>query len=487
MNKVEICGYGSLFGACLLMTGCSKKGHEEKGVPEVAEQPEEVAVFPMSDPENSGGWVLNPDVSDEFNAPALDHSKWFVQGTNGGFHKWKGRAPSQFAPHNVSVSDGMLKLSSQWEPTYDFSKEKFDGRNYENITTAGVISREKFLYGYMEICSKAADAAMTSSFWTLGYQSELDMYEQMGRPSLPQKKGFEQAYMFSIHDWRPGVVAGKNKVFTKTHQLGYRVADDFHVYACEWGEDYLKFFEDGNLVHETSQKELGDVWILTNPLELWFDSETFPWMGLPEEKDLPVDFEIDYVRVWQKPNPNLVDRAFYGFEGPIVLDEVQLPDSDQQSQKFWYIGKESENNFAVSGEKFATGRKSLKFTHDGNLTEESVSAMAPNGSVMIPAGTYTLSMKLWMEPGSMVTKLHPILDAPWLQITPIDLTKVSKGEWVEVSQTFSRAEDSGQPDRLRFTIQTWPSDGSRIAVERVDYPPDALARNDRSRPPRSWR
>jgi hypothetical protein len=30
------------------------------------------------------------------------------------------------------------------------------------------------------------------------------------------------------------------------------------------------------------------------------DSETFHWEGLPDEEDLPVDFEIEYIRVWQK-------------------------------------------------------------------------------------------------------------------------------------------------------------------------------------------
>lgn len=55
-------------------------------------------VYPFSDPNNSGGWVLNQAVSDEFEGTKIDESKWFVEGQNGDFYIWKGRAPSQFAP-----------------------------------------------------------------------------------------------------------------------------------------------------------------------------------------------------------------------------------------------------------------------------------------------------------------------------------------------------------------------------------------------------
>ncbi len=140
----------------------------------------EEALYPLSDPENRGDWILNEAISDEFEGSELDPGKWFVQGTDGEYYIWKGRAPSQFAPHNVRIEDGKLKIRSQWEPQFSFASQEQDGRKYENITTAGVICQKKFLYGYMEIKCRAGDAAMTSSFWTTGYHSELDMFEQMG-------------------------------------------------------------------------------------------------------------------------------------------------------------------------------------------------------------------------------------------------------------------------------------------------------------------
>ena len=35
-------------------------------------------LLPLSDPSNSGGWLLNTLVSDEFNDAEVDHNKWYV-------------------------------------------------------------------------------------------------------------------------------------------------------------------------------------------------------------------------------------------------------------------------------------------------------------------------------------------------------------------------------------------------------------------------
>jgi hypothetical protein len=38
-----------------------------------------------------------------------------------------------------------------------------------------------------------------------------------------------------------------------------------------------------------------------SPLYLTFDSETMPeWFGMPDDKDLPSTFTIDYVRAWKR-------------------------------------------------------------------------------------------------------------------------------------------------------------------------------------------
>lgn len=448
---------------CPLLVGSLLLG---AGFQSAVAQPANVA--PASDPKNAGGWVLNRELSDEFDGSKLDASKWWAEG-DGGYYKMKGRAPSQFTPNNAIVEDGKLKIRSKWEPDFDFTKDKFDGRKYENITTAGVVGRKRFLYGYMEVKSKAPNAAMTSSFWTLGYQSELDMYEQMGKPLIMEKPDFDHSYMFSIHDWSPGVVAGHNKVFTGIHQLPFRVADGFHVYGCEWGENYLKFYVDGKLVHSTTQQELGSSWILNNPLEIWFDSEVFYWFGIPGKEEFPCDYEIEYFRLWQKPNPNLLDRAHFGFEGPILLGKTQLPTDPEKDALFWYMPKESAEHFKIVGENYATGRKSLKFSNEGKMANN-VTAFSLYGSVNIPAGDYILSMKVWIAPGSTVQRIRPILEEPWLQIDPIEFNQTAtRGQWVTLSQKFTRNEASTAKDRLRLVVEAGdvPEGSSTLFIDDV--------------------
>ena len=256
-------------------------------------------VHPASDPGNQGGWVLNEAVSDEFEGQRLDEKKWLIQGRNGERRSnWIGRAPSQFSTRNAAVRDGKLILRTRWEPDYDFSgKPDADGRKYENITTAAVISRTQFHYGYLEIKCKAADASITSSFWMTGDRSELDIFEFMGRPAQQHKRPLEKEMMFTMIDWSTG---SNVPVWRQKHELDWRVADAFHVYGCEWNPDGLKFYADGRLVGSVTREELDGKWVLNHPMWVWVDSETFPWHGLPQEADLPADFEIEYIRIWQQ-------------------------------------------------------------------------------------------------------------------------------------------------------------------------------------------
>ncbi|WP_235817841.1 family 16 glycosylhydrolase [Formosa haliotis] len=298
-------------------------------------------VVPFSDPDNTGNWVLNDAVSDEFEAPALNEERWYVVGKfeNGkpvykhpdkpNKKVWKGRAPSQFSGRNYRLEEGKLVLETHWEPDFPFEKEVHtpvfgDALPYENLTTACLIGRREFKYGYIEIKSKAADAEVSSAFWAMGDKLEIDFYELFGGVSEKNISHLDSQLWWSIRDWNK-ILKGK-PTYTEKKDLGFRVADDFHVYGVEWDENGMKYFVDGKLFSEvtadqvtTWAKENRDVpdqyngYVATKPISLWLDQETFPWHGYPKSKsdlernspegdkdDGVVDFEIEYVRVWQK-------------------------------------------------------------------------------------------------------------------------------------------------------------------------------------------
>ncbi|WP_075344070.1 family 16 glycosylhydrolase [Tenacibaculum agarivorans] len=277
-------------------------------------------VFPLTDPNNSGNWVLNTSISDEFEGNKLNEDKWHIQGTNGVYvSNFVGRSPSQFSTDNVRVEDGMLKLETRWEPDYNFNpKVDKNGDPYENITTAAVISKSEFVYGYLEVKTKAADAEITSSFWATGNNTELDFFEMFGDHKQPHKLDKERELWWSIHDW---TADGQGRTtYTEHHDLGFKVVDGFHIYGYEWSENGIKVYVDGQLLSEAPRDVINaydDItnnnggngskqnYVTTFPVRVWFDQETFPWHGVPNSKeevggDGSIDFEIEYIRVWQK-------------------------------------------------------------------------------------------------------------------------------------------------------------------------------------------
>ena len=307
--------------ATMFLTSCSKD--EDSPIDEgpqnenPVEEPVDTPInpdFPLSDQSNSGSWVLNPEVSDEFDATVVDETKWLIQGRNGEYQSnFRGRPPSQFSTDNVRLEDGKLKIQTRWEPNYNFSPKTNPntGEVFENITTGAVISKKQFQYGYMEIKCKAADAEITSSFWTTGARtSELDMFEMFGGHKT--NASWRKRLKFNMISWDPDnfyyFPNGNGPAHTRNIQVDNNTADEFHVYGFDWTPDYIKVYIDGVLhpngsvlkTEITNNGAEAERWVTDVPYWVWFDSETFPWLGLPEAADLPVDYEIEYLRIWQK-------------------------------------------------------------------------------------------------------------------------------------------------------------------------------------------
>lgn len=281
--------------------------------------------YPLSDPSNSGLWILNGDFSDEFEGDSLNRSRWhlqgeFIEGCEGDacrdgiyYNGFKGRWPAQFTPNNAWLEDGKLILETRWESEFDFiddcdegNTEYCYGKDLEGnslpITTAGVNTLKQFTYGYMEICSKAADAEITSSFWTIGSGAEIDMFEMFGKYEPENKKHKEKELKFNMIEWSTGF----EPRFDTFISTDWRVADDFHVYGFEWDDKSISVYLDGEFVHTYTaadfNKGSGTEWFFTGSQRLWVDQECFPWNGLPNEADLPAQYQIQYIRVWQKEN-----------------------------------------------------------------------------------------------------------------------------------------------------------------------------------------
>lgn len=347
MSKlIELSKLLSIASLTLLSVACQQSAESTSS--------QNTGIYPASDPNNKHGWVLNEEVSDEFEGTEVDEDRWYIVGKfedGKPVYKdpdfpdrevWIGRAPSQFSGRNYRVEDGKLILETRWEPDFPFSDQPSDPwgpnktiSNYENITTAAFINRKIFKYGYMEIKSKAADAEITSALWMTRHESfngqrnnselELDIFEQFGSHRIAGQEHRDRELWWTIHDWNPnlGNENHKNATYTEKHDLGFRVADGFHTYGFEWTESGVRYFIDGELFTEVTREEVNAYakkegfkkgYVIDKAMHIWLDQETFPWRGFPESKqdlelnspegekdDGVVDFEIEYLRVWQQP------------------------------------------------------------------------------------------------------------------------------------------------------------------------------------------
>lgn len=161
---------------------------------------------------------------------------------------------------------------------------------------------ESWTYGYFEASLKLPVGKGTwPAFWMMPKNftrwpgdGEIDIMEHVGyHPNYVSSSIHCQAYYHSIGTQKT------NEILIPTAQK------EFHTYACEWTEDYVRFFFDGKL-HFTFYNDRTnnyDTWPFFNPfylkLNLAWGGNWGGAMGL-DESCLPAVYEIDYVRVFKK-------------------------------------------------------------------------------------------------------------------------------------------------------------------------------------------
>jgi beta-glucanase (GH16 family) len=186
------------------------------------------------------------------------------------------------------VSGGILKI---------IAKKKGD-----KVISIRMNSEKSWTYGYFEARLKLPQGKGTwPAFWMLPQNSgswpsdgEIDIMEEVGyRPGWVSS---------SIHCSAYNHVAGTGKT---GEQFVETAESDFHVYALEWTNDYIRGFVDGNIHFEfrNDGKDNKNTWPFDVPyylkLNLAWGGDWGGYEGVDESK-LPATYEIDYVRVYQR-------------------------------------------------------------------------------------------------------------------------------------------------------------------------------------------
>jgi beta-glucanase (GH16 family) len=248
--------------------------------------------LPPGPPADGSKWVPIPEMTDDFNGTTLDTTKWYDHNPG-----WAGHSPSFFAPNNVTVADGNLKLLARLQDK-PASLAKFPG--YKNYSTGTVISKATALYGYFECRAKVMNINVNNAFWFFTplpdppgnmHIEEMDVFEiNGGNPK------FNRTLFDTMHVWRTPETGNKKPWVKKFYFRAPKVlSDDYHIYAMDWEKDAIKCYFDGVLFAQYQNTN----WHL--PLDLIFDNEVaVQWFGLP-----PADstfngvFNVDYVHAWR--------------------------------------------------------------------------------------------------------------------------------------------------------------------------------------------
>lgn len=188
----------------------------------------------------------------------------------------------------AEVSDGTLKIHAI--------------KAGDEVISARINTIESWKYGYFEARLKLPVGKGTwPAFWMMpkNYTAwpddgEIDIMEEVGyNPNYVSSSVHCKAYYHSIGTQKT------KEILVPTAQ------EEFHVYALEWTENYIRTYVDGKELFYFANDNAGnkDTWPFNAAFYLKLNlAWGGDWGGAQgvDESILPATYEIDYVRVFQK-------------------------------------------------------------------------------------------------------------------------------------------------------------------------------------------
>lgn len=255
--------------------------------------------------------------SEEFDKDGnVDSQKWNFEHGFVRNHEWQ-----WYQEENASVKNGLLTIEARNEdranPLYkEGSKDWRENRPAIRCTSSSINTRGKFsfLYGRLECRARIPSGyGAWPAIWLLGEQlpwpsnGEIDVmeyYRSQGVPSILANAcwGTERQY---VAKWNSKITPLSH--FTEKDPFW---VTRFHTWRMDWDEAFIRIYLDDELLNEidlstTVNKSRDGInpfhrpqYILLN-LAIGGDNG-----GKVEEDGFPMRYDVDYVRVYQKPRPN---------------------------------------------------------------------------------------------------------------------------------------------------------------------------------------
>lgn len=237
--------------------------------------------------------------SDDFDGPAgqsPDASKWTYDiGVGPNYDGW-GNAELQYytdRPANVSVDGtGNLAITAR--------SESFGGSAFTSarIKTAGLFSQA---YGRFEARIKTPwGPGIWPAFWLLGSNVDAVGWPNCGEIDIMELRGQKPNIINgTVHG--PGYSGGAS--ITKSFAFeNARFDDDFHLFAVEWGKDYVDFFVDNTLYQEITPANVTGNWVFDHPFYIIMNVAVGGnYLGFPtNQTPFPQTMYVDFVKVYKQ-------------------------------------------------------------------------------------------------------------------------------------------------------------------------------------------
>ena len=246
--------------------------------------------------------------SDEFDDNTIG-TNWNVEVTNAPYNNELEAYTSR--PDNVTIADGNLVLTAR--------RESYGSRSFTS-GRVNSLNKVSFTHGKIEARIKLPHLAngLWPAFWMMGNDfdtvnwpkcGEIDIME-MGMKDAVANNATANTVAGTIH-W--GESIAKHQLFTSGNKtVSQELTDGYHIFTCEWDDDYLKFYVDNDATPyftATIKKGFNRSAYFHKPYFLIFNLAVGgDFTGITNPADitaLPQDGSeaqmlVDYVRIYQK-------------------------------------------------------------------------------------------------------------------------------------------------------------------------------------------
>ena len=239
-----------------------------------------------------------PTFADEFESEQVDTGVWrFDTHRNAeGWYNEELQYYSNNRPENARIEDGALVIEARRETLDEATHPDWGGQDY---TSARMISREPFGYGFYEVRAKLpCGRGSWPAIWLLApdgtwpENGEIDIMEMVG--------------------WDPNVIHATLHSGDYNHAKGTQrgaqklvptACTEFHRYQLDWQPDSITIGIDDRAHMRVENDQPGDTgaWPFTRPYELILNVAVGGWGGQKgiDESAFPQAMTVDYVRFWE--------------------------------------------------------------------------------------------------------------------------------------------------------------------------------------------